>query len=420
MLDVRFLNHACFIYEGDGIKIVCDPWFQDEVFNGSWTLLKETPDMCKELEDVTHICISHEHPDHLHFGTLRQILARSKSTPKLIFPKRSNAFVKSSIRKIGFETVFIERSGEKLWVSEDVSIAYFGERSGHDNTIVIDTPDGTIINQNDHYTPKNLVKSIKAQYKNIQYFFTQFSLAGYYGNRDDPQKIKNDGTEFHLSRLLEYSIEFAAKVTVPFASYVYFSHEYNKYLNEHIVSPKRVHSELTRHNIPHQIVWYGDKILVDQQERDLANKSALDKLLGLFDISNNKFNCAEVVSAALLAEKLEKRLNKIGALKRSLITFGLILRTFLKGQTSAPALLVFFEDTQEALCVNLITGEAKVSCNANWSKADLICVSSHFEFMIKMPFGADTFNIAACHMIKNAKGEFIQHLLFLSNRDHYA
>ena len=96
---LKFINHACYQYKNDKINVLFDPWFKGKVFNDSWALLKETKIKKNEFCDVTHICISHEHPDHLHFDTLKEILKLCKTVPILIFPSRTNTFVRNSLKK---------------------------------------------------------------------------------------------------------------------------------------------------------------------------------------------------------------------------------------------------------------------------------------------------------------------------------
>ena len=64
--NVTFVNHASVLIEGSGIGLLSDPWYQGDAFNNGWRLLQETPDdvVSGILSRVTHIWISHEHPDH--------------------------------------------------------------------------------------------------------------------------------------------------------------------------------------------------------------------------------------------------------------------------------------------------------------------------------------------------------------------
>ena len=70
--NIIFLNHASFIIEFNGVKILNDPFLFGSAFNNGWNLIKEV-DHEKILKDITHIIFSHEHPDHFSVPFLKSI-----------------------------------------------------------------------------------------------------------------------------------------------------------------------------------------------------------------------------------------------------------------------------------------------------------------------------------------------------------
>ena len=99
--EIIFLNHSSFQITKGELNLLIDPWYFGRVFNNSWSLLKEGHEKIKK--GITHIFISHEHPDHLHFPTLKYLKENhflSKSCV-LIFPFRKENSVKNAIEKIG-------------------------------------------------------------------------------------------------------------------------------------------------------------------------------------------------------------------------------------------------------------------------------------------------------------------------------
>ena len=71
---IKFINHASFSIEWDNDLLLMDPWYSGRIFNNSWSLLRDTKiSEIKGIEKLSKIVISHEHPDHLHWGTLKQI-----------------------------------------------------------------------------------------------------------------------------------------------------------------------------------------------------------------------------------------------------------------------------------------------------------------------------------------------------------
>ena len=73
--EIKLLSHASILINAKGLKILTDPWFFGTAFNDGWDLSPE-PDLLNIEEliaDVDLIWISHEHPDHLHFPTLKWV-----------------------------------------------------------------------------------------------------------------------------------------------------------------------------------------------------------------------------------------------------------------------------------------------------------------------------------------------------------
>ena len=72
-MKIIWVNHASFIFEHSNIRLICDPWLSGTAFNEGWHLLAETKFKLKDFSQITHIWISHEHPDHFSPATLKKI-----------------------------------------------------------------------------------------------------------------------------------------------------------------------------------------------------------------------------------------------------------------------------------------------------------------------------------------------------------
>ena len=64
--SIKFINHASVLISSGNTKLLTDPWYYGDAFHKGWNLIVEQSK--KEINDilneVTHIWISHEHPDH--------------------------------------------------------------------------------------------------------------------------------------------------------------------------------------------------------------------------------------------------------------------------------------------------------------------------------------------------------------------
>ena len=72
-MKVTYLQNAGVIVENFGEKILCDPWFVDGCYYGSWHHYPKFEFNEKEFDDVDYIYISHIHPDHFDIKTLQKL-----------------------------------------------------------------------------------------------------------------------------------------------------------------------------------------------------------------------------------------------------------------------------------------------------------------------------------------------------------
>ena len=98
MVLVRLINHACFSIERKDSLTLMDHWFSGRIFNKSWALIRETDlQSISGIEKLKNIVISHEHPDHLHWPTLKQIKENSSNDITVYMPYRNNDNVKAEV-----------------------------------------------------------------------------------------------------------------------------------------------------------------------------------------------------------------------------------------------------------------------------------------------------------------------------------
>src|SRR5437016_5647515 len=83
---IEFVNHASIVVDaGDGVRLLSDPWLAGTVFNGGWTLLSPSSFSDADFESITHLWISHEHPDHFHPPPLARIPKRHRAKLTVLF-----------------------------------------------------------------------------------------------------------------------------------------------------------------------------------------------------------------------------------------------------------------------------------------------------------------------------------------------
>ena len=255
--DIRLVNHACFSFSFDEKGCIVDPWFSGSIFNDSWKLVSEGGDAPNNLR---YIFISHEHPDHLHWPTLKS-LANSEIT--VVLCKRQNPNVENTLKKLGYKTLLLDN--QTSYNLEGLNVEFV--RSGHDHTIIFEKNGFVIVNQNDCHLGENQAKSIKSKYSNIDLWWMQFSLAGYYGNVNEEQKLVS-AQEQHKNMFSSYKAIFDPKISIPFASFVNFCRAQNRKLNDYRV---RLQDILLENNNT-QILYRGDTVLETNYESRNINE----------------------------------------------------------------------------------------------------------------------------------------------------
>ncbi len=296
-LKIKFLNHASFYIETESSLTLVDPWYFGKIFNNSWSLLKDTDDNEIDYSKLKYITISHEHPDHLHWPTLKHIRSKTDNNIKILFPKRNNPNVMNECIKLGYEFEYIDYY-KKLQLEKDYFLCAFPD--GHDSALVYEVGDKIICNQNDAYLNHSTMNTLKNMYPKMDLWLFQFSLAGYYGNSTEPEKIKTNGTQFHINKFIEYQNFFQPSMSIPFASYVYFCKEHNKYINEYSV---KLIDILNNVNHQTQIPFYNEEISLNSIDSNIDHLNKWDNILK--DSEKNILEYEGFVGEDILIEELD-------------------------------------------------------------------------------------------------------------------
>lgn len=100
--EVRFVSHACVAIDVAGVRIVTDPWLFGPCFiAGWWHAFPPKEDALEIVNSADLLYISHNHPDHMHVETLRQV---RKDLPIVVpdFPSQSTV---KPVKEMGFTDV---------------------------------------------------------------------------------------------------------------------------------------------------------------------------------------------------------------------------------------------------------------------------------------------------------------------------
>lgn len=375
-LKIKFLNHASFYIETESSLTLVDPWYFGKIFNNSWSLLKDTDDNEIDYSKLKYITISHEHPDHLHWPTLKHIRSKTDNNIKILFPKRNNPNVMDECIKLGYEFEYIDYY-KKLQLEKDYFLCAFPD--GHDSALVYEVCDKIICNQNDAYLNHSTMNTLKNMYPKMDLWLFQFSLAGYYGNSTEPEKIKTNGTQFHINKFIEYQNFFQPIMSVPFASYVYFCKEHNKYINEYSV---KLIDILNNVNHQTQIPFYNEEISLNSIDSNIDHLNKWDNILK--DSEKNILEYEGFVGEDILIEELDN------LVKQGYSIIG------------GPCILEFF-DYEKNLLIDTHKNKF-IFIEKNETPSELlagILPSQELLVYLRTPWGGDTLNITGAFIVKN-------------------
>jgi hypothetical protein len=361
------------IKNGSTITIV-DPWFFGKIFNNSWELLKNTDDSIIDYSELKYISISHEHPDHLHWPTLKYIKSKVNHDIWILYPRRTNPNVMNECLKLGFKFRYLDYYKSNL-IEKNYSITPFP--AGHDSALVYEISGEIICNQNDAYLDIQVLKKMNRKFPRIDIWLFQFSLAGYYGNYNNPVEIYENGTRHHLKKFLFYQNFLKPKVSVPFASFVFFCKIYNNYLNEYRV---KLSSLFPLSNFLIHIPFYGMDIT--------HSNSDSNNLIEKYELLYLESKC-KILPLVLFPGESE-----IIELLLKLVENGY----FLKNET-----VIQFFDYENLLIIDSLNSKFEFLPFNHINKNNIAGILPSEEFLnyLKFPWGGDTLNITGCFMVKN-------------------
>ncbi|MDW4497760.1 MBL fold metallo-hydrolase [Sulfitobacter sp. D35] len=244
--EIEFVNHASVLVSGQGVGLLCDPWYSGDAFHKGWNLLWENDpaDIEALLERTTHLWLSHEHPDHFSvafFKRYGELLKRRGI--RLLFQTTDDKRVKSFLDKSGFEV-------KELPFDREVEVAPgFGvtclKDGFYDSGLLIRSGEDKILNLNDcEVTTAPRAREVHRVTGDVDVLLTQFSFAAWKGGEEN-RGWREEAAREKLQTMKMQIETFHPRLVVPFASFVYFSNRRNVYLNDAVNTPAGVLEEMT-------------------------------------------------------------------------------------------------------------------------------------------------------------------------------
>jgi hypothetical protein len=236
-VKLTFINHACCKLIAGEVGLLFDPWIDGPAFNDGWDLLIPTPlPLDAIMAGVTHIWLSHEHPDHFSPSFLARIAPGHADRVTILFQRTRDGRVAKFCRGLGFRIVEMDDSAP-LSLGRGVT-ATCGPHDFYDSWLHISDGRQSLLNLNDCQlsAPADLLR-LARRFGPPTVILSQFSYAAWKGGKAD-RAYREEAAAKKRDTLTAQVRALHPSFALPFASMIYFSNVENAYLNDAMNTPR--------------------------------------------------------------------------------------------------------------------------------------------------------------------------------------
>lgn len=257
-MDILWVNHASFVIESKGIRLIADPWIAGTAFNDSWDLQVPSHFQTDDFDRITHIWFSHEHPDHFSPPVLSKIREETRKRTTVMFQKTRDHRVVDFCRKLGFQVQELGNN-QPLALSPETRVTCCNVPF-YDSWLACEAEGIRLLDLNDCVleSPRKLWK-IRAAHGPVDVLLSQFSYASWFGNADQPERWR-EAAHIMTRQLLGEIAQIRPRFTIPSASFVRFCHVENQHMNLYANRIAEITNQIERQGISTPVVLYpGDR-----------------------------------------------------------------------------------------------------------------------------------------------------------------
>lgn len=394
---IEFINHASVLISSNNVSLLSDPWYQGDAFHKGWNLIHELTD--EEINDlltrVTHIWISHEHPDHFSisfFMKFREVIVENNIN--ILFQKTDDRRVESFLISKKFNLTILETN---KWVELGHDFKILNFKDGfYDSGLAVKTCNMNFLNLNDCEIKSDArCEEVFKIVGECDVLISQFSYAAWKGGKDNISWRKKAAQE-KLDTLKLQVKKFNPKYLIPFASFVNFSNERNFYLNDSSNKPSDVVNKFKSHDCVEVLIMKPfDRFDFNQNfihDNEIALNFWNQKYLNLNP--KNTFEKKEMNELNDTFNDYKERIFKTNSK-----TFIKIVRYFSPISAFKP-LNIYLEDIKTNIVFDIFSEKLEITNNT----PDIEMSSESLFFIMKNTFGFDTLTVNGCFEEKNEKG----------------
>jgi UDP-MurNAc hydroxylase len=387
-MRITFVGHASVICDVGDVSLWSDPWLKGEVFNESWALYPQPILRDEDLARVTHMWISHEHPDHLSIPTIKTLPAERKAKMIALFQKHYDTEVVDWIRTQGFKEV--RELPHAVWVELSSRCRVACYQVGHmDSALAIRGEGRTILNLNDCDTPAVTLKRMARELGQVDFLLDQFSVAGWCGNPEDVER-RRTAARGVLGKFLRDITVIKPEYVLPFASFVRFSHEENSYLNFSVNSIDDVAAKVDESRL---LVMYPGDVWNSENSGISGSEAAKSKY---------RHDWSEVARQPLRSHETCSMARILDAANRRIEDMQHKYQRWILGQV--PPVSFYVTDLDRAFVVDLRAGAKEVELSEEQCVVSLASQAAWYTFAMR--FGLPTLGVSGRFKINHSELAF--------------
>ncbi len=237
-MKLTIISQACLLVEsGRGDRLIIDPWILGSCYWRSWWLFPPPRADLVHPETITAIYYTHEHPDHLHFPSLR----RFPQSVRILVPRFPAPRMATQLRERGYLRVEeVSHAGS----TKIGALELFSYQSGADDSAVAVT-DGTttVLNMNDAKPGELALRQIRRRHPRVDFLLRSHAPAQSYPfcyTATDERALKLLPLSYYTDSFASLAQLVGPRWAIPFASNVCHLHSESIDQNRYLISPDDV------------------------------------------------------------------------------------------------------------------------------------------------------------------------------------
>ncbi len=297
-MKIRLVSHASVIVSCADTKIWTDPWLLSKAFNDSWTLWPPADFASSLLDGVEYLWLSHEHPDHLNIPTLASLAPDFRQRVTVLFQDNNPERIFEPLRKLGYRKFQVLAHRRIVGLTPHTRV-YCYRVGTLDSCLGIMSSGQAVLNVNDARVNAADCKRIVEDIGRPDAVLNQFSIA-VKESVANYERLAPAAARHVLESVSANQRNLGAKVTIPFASFMYFSSIDNKQMNAFSNKPRDVFEFCKRRGQEVVVLYPGDEYKVNQAQDSSTALARYDELYSSVD--DLRYDVPPVVPVSQLAD----------------------------------------------------------------------------------------------------------------------